>query len=63
MQTITVEEHSATAAFMDGPGRQLAALAEATPGATARAPLAAASSRSAGVRQGQDPHTRHQKVG
>jgi hypothetical protein len=29
MRTITVEEHYATAAFMDGPGRQLAAQAEA----------------------------------
>ena len=28
MRTITVEEHYATAAFMDGPGRQLAALAD-----------------------------------
>jgi uncharacterized protein len=29
MRTITLEEHYATAAFMDGPGRQLAAQAEA----------------------------------
>jgi len=28
MRTITVEEHYATAAFMDGPGRQLAARQE-----------------------------------
>ena len=34
----------------------------ATPEAAARAPLAAASSRSTGVRHGQDPHSRQQKV-
>jgi uncharacterized protein len=28
MRTVTVEEHCATAAFMDGLGRQLAALAD-----------------------------------
>ena len=34
----------------------------ATPKAAARAPLAAASWRSTGVRHGQDPHSRQQKV-